>query len=144
LSHPAGEFTLDESPEAITFEVKMTLPDPKKTGMARWTTWEAGRNCLHLRLDAPLEAQIGIKLIADGDPVPEDIVRTPTEGRTLPLDGTPFRVSSLAAGSHQFHPARLEPEFRAYLWYVPPPGVVPLDELDAETIEDMRALGYVE
>jgi hypothetical protein len=113
--------------DGVEFTVDLTLP-----------------HVAHLVVQAPLEDRITIEMTVDGNPLPPD--RLTIGSRTHPVsyetDGVPVvkMVGDTGTATREPMPAN---GVDVYCWYVPPAETFSRQDLDTETAEALRALGYL-
>lgn len=131
--------------EGSTLRVRFRMGE-KKNFFPDSAEWHAQfrPDAAHLLVRLPPDAEVRLNVLADGKPVAGNSLFY--GGKMQP--GAPpdalLPLLSLAAAPEIFDPALLPRRFAVYVWYTPPPDMVPDASLDAASIEALRGLGYLE
>jgi hypothetical protein len=94
-------------------------------------------------VQATPDSSVSLDLEYDGVPVPPAEVRLGPDGRTRWSPSRPFNVSAIQADPRYRYEAEQEEQGSVFVWYVPPAMRFTRDDVDPQTIETLRALGYV-
>ncbi|MFP4499927.1 MAG: sulfatase [Candidatus Hydrogenedentota bacterium] len=97
-----------------------------------------------LLIEAPIESPFELRVTRNGEPVAAEAIHIGASGQHRDLSGTTLHAEAITADPTQFDVALLPRRFAVYVWYTPPPARMAETDIDAETRESLRALGYLE
>ncbi len=97
-----------------------------------------------LRVETPPEGRFTLDLRVDGKPISPTQVRAGAKRSHQALQDVEFTAASLQAPAGFVKRALLPEETAVYVWYVSSPKRLAEEDLDPETRESLRALGYLE
>lgn len=130
--------------DTVRFEMKTKVPYDEQIGREKWHDEFGEQQNAHLRLDVDPNAPLTIRIEVDGEPVSADITFAGAKGAATALADATVVPIKLAASPDTFDPATLPRKFAIYVWYVADANQLSAADLDADTVEALRALGYLE
>jgi len=136
LDFPEPLTTLEADEDRVVFTARMRkLPDIDNY-------MQDTQALFHADIDA--SGAVAIDLAIDGKPFPDAVSFVGADRTSRALDGTPIPVEALTAPADPIDLAGLPDRTAAYVWFVPPAETITEAEMDPETRENLRALGYLE
>ena len=144
LSHPSHTGQVEATDSGVRWHVRMKRPDDTRPGMRFWRPRQEKENLMHLHIELPPDAEVLLKIEANGETVPADLIRFGATSARRDLSGRPFRALEAAAPPDGEKRDPVAQGFRVYVWYVIPPKTLEDDEIDPATKEALKALGYLD
>ena len=130
--------------DTVRFEMQTKVPYDEQVGREQWHDEFGEQQNAHLRLDVDPNAPLTIRIEVDGQPVSTDITFGGLKGAPVALADATLVPLKLTASPDAFDPAKLPRKFAIYVWYVADSNQLSTADLDADTVEALRGLGYVD
>lgn len=109
-----------------------------------WHEQHAEQDNAHLYVETGPGVPIEVKIRVDGEPIGDAISFVGADVTPSSLADAVLNPLEILANPDAFDPAALPRRFAVYAWYVADVETLSVEELDAETVEALRGLGYLD
>jgi len=133
----------EQSQNEVKFNIKRENVSQKPSDKHAFFGNPINRNHVEIFIVAPPTLQIELELKRNTEIIPQEQVFAGEKLQNIGIDGVKLDLSELTSASPDVKAKITTGKFGVYLWHNPPIASVIAENVDAETQDALRALGYL-